>query len=562
MVKQKNSESVTYDAIVMAFDCSGELSEDPLLSHSALVPLHGKPLLDWVVDALHHCRCIDQITVIGPEALNELLSTRHINRLLSPPLATLSNLYASENNSRGYIILPAEAVYLSPTTIENLIADFERSSADMGIPFIAPETYPPLAPESSSIEWENRMIIPGVVSFVKNLRMIPAAMHKLRQLNRNKGILTGSGVLLPAVAALEVSVLERTALKMDFFESCDPKVTLCIHSLHDLQYARKTLPEPYHPPFKKVMLIMNPRSGQGVKLPGVFQKLLGLRKRVLDKVSNTKSPAAIITGYLNEYGIDPQISIGKSAADAEATARRSVCEGYDLVIAAGGDGTINAVINGMAWGNTAFGVIPLGTVNLYAMQLQIPTGLRASCQLLAEGRSCRIDLGKADKRYFVCLSGIGFDAFVIRVADSRLKKSLGAAAYILTGLLNLPRYPFKNVNVMIESDGKQINTKGYTVIIGNGRYYSANISITPEARIDDGFLDVVLFRRRNLLSFFGYMRDISKGELSRSEGVEYYRSKSVYVNGGGRHLVHIDGEPFGHTPVAYGIAPKALKVIC
>ncbi|KMQ52197.1 Transcription regulator [contains diacylglycerol kinase catalytic domain] [Chitinispirillum alkaliphilum] len=552
----------SFDAIVLASDLAGELSRDPQLTHSALVPLFGKPMLDWVVDALRQSRQIESITVVGPEFLDELLSKRHIHKRISPAAATLSDFRSSPNRVDGYIIVPCEAVYLTSETIDKATEAFVNTGADMGIPYVLPEKFPSGMPLPLSTEVHSQRVIPGVVSFVKNPKLIPAAINKLVQFNREKKILSDAGVILPAIAAIEDSILERTDFRFELFRSDNPEVALLVRSNEELRHAARILPNPYTPKFKKVKLIANPKSGQGIKLPNFLQKAFGVRKRALDNISDPHLFLQRISQYLHEYGLTPEIEIGKSSEDASRIARDCARKKYDLVIAAGGDGTINAVINGLASSETAFGAIPLGTVNLFALQFNIPMEVRASCQVIAEGNIRTVDLGKADEHFFICLSGIGFDAFVIRNADTKLKKFLGVAAYILTGITKLPRYSFNPVKLYVETEDGIFQSKGYSVIIGNGKYYSANMLIAPQGKIDDGFFDVIIFKRKSIFSFFHYIREFRKGNLTEAANVEYYRCKKVWVLKHGRHYFHIDGEPLGRTPVNYTINPAALKVVC
>ncbi|MDG5813834.1 YegS/Rv2252/BmrU family lipid kinase [Chitinispirillales bacterium ANBcel5] len=549
-----------FDALVLASDPAGELSQDPHIKLNAHVPIHGKPMLDWVVDSLRQCRYIGKINVVGPDSLDELLCSRYISKRIPPAMATLNNLSGLWNSQSNYfLVIPCEAVYLTSDTIDKSFQSFTKLDTQFAIPCIVPEKVRINTPVAPKVEWKGKKVIPGVISFVRKGATIPLAIHKLKKLERKRDPLGSNKVILPALATLEETLIERSESVFKYFSNSNQQVVMSIRSKRDLEYAKRMLANPWHPRFKKVKVIVNPHSGQGIKLPSPILKFIGLRKRSLDQIQNAKQLTETIRLYLNEIGMYPEFYVSKSSEDATQTARACAKNRYDLVIAAGGDGSINAVINGLAKSEVTFGAIPLGTVNLYALQLQIPMEIRAACQLIAEGNTKKIDLGKAGNKYFTCLSGIGFDAFVIKRADTKLKKILGAAAYILVGITNFFKYSFNPVILYV--DNQIVPRKGYSVIIGNGKYYSSNLIIYPDASIEDGLLDVIIFKNRSILSIVNYLRGLRKGHLTEHSDIEYYLGKSIKIDKKGKHHVHIDGEPHGQTPLDISIIPKALNVV-
>jgi YegS/Rv2252/BmrU family lipid kinase len=317
---------------------------------------------------------------------------------------------------------------------------------------------------------------------------------------------------------------------------------------------------PFYRSFSRVMVIFNPHAGKNTGISSFIKRIPGIPRHSLDILKSPEQYKERIRQYLEEYGIKAEISQSTSAGDALRIARQCSISGYDLVIAAGGDGTINAVINGLAGSETVFGAIPLGTVNVFAIQLNLPLDLRSACELIARGKIRRIDLGKAENQYFSCLAGIGFDAYVIATADSRMKKITGAGAYILNGLINLIRYRFHSIHLSIDS--QPVKHSGYIVIIGNGRFYSNNLIISPQAEIDDGKLDVVIMKSRNIFQMIRYLWSLRKGNLTDLPDVEYYQGKEINIEKHGRHFIHLDGEYYGRTPVKITVKHSALKVVC
>lgn len=309
----------------------------------------------------------------------------------------------------------------------------------------------------------------------------------------------------------------------------------------------------------KIKVILNPFSGKVPRIPLWMNVLLGIKRRTIDIYDSIEHYEQKIQNYFFELGINAEMVRSSSSEEAEHIAKSCARDGYDCVIAVGGDGTINSIAHGLACTETALAVIPFGTVNLFALQLDLPMDIRAACQLVARGRVRKIDLGKINDRYFNCLCGIGFDAFVIHSADSNLKKSLGVLAYIITGLRHLIRYRFYSIKLSI--DDQPVKRSGYMVLISNGKFYSANMIISPKAKIDDGLLDVIIFKNRNIFSLARYLLGFRKGNLIDFADIEYYQGKKVIIEKHGNHFIHTDGEYFGRTPAKISVVNSGLKVV-
>jgi diacylglycerol kinase (ATP) len=305
---------------------------------------------------------------------------------------------------------------------------------------------------------------------------------------------------------------------------------------------------------KKIKLIFNPQSGSGATLawPGDARTLTQ---------NKTESPQFYLQQILlalKAQGLDAEMLMAHSPSAATAAARRCAKNRYDLVIAVGGDGTINAVVNGLAGSQTALGVIPAGTVNLFCLQMNIPLDLDEACRRLARGRQITIDLGRVAQRYFTCVAGVGFDAFVIKTTDWRLKRLTGAFAYLVSGIAAFFLYPFRQVWVRI--DGQPEPRRGYLVIAGNVKYYGGNMVLLPRADLQDGKLDVCVFKRRNFFSFLSYLWGWQHGALDKFLDVEYLQCQRVTVLNRRQHL-QLDGEYLGHVPVDIEVVPQALRVV-
>jgi diacylglycerol kinase (ATP) len=250
-----------------------------------------------------------------------------------------------------------------------------------------------------------------------------------------------------------------------------------------------------------------------------------------------------------------------------ARARRSswplaVAEGYRAVVAAGGDGTINETINGIGASGAALGVLPLGTVNVFAHELGIPGGIEAAWAVIESGRTRLIDLARAEAdgstRHFVQLAGVGFDARAVRAASWQLKKILGPLSYVWAGLKTIAS---PSVNVEISTDGGGRRGHGEAVLVGNGRFYGGPFALFPKARLDDGLLDVCVFEKCGYFDVLRYGQGILRGAHLGLRGVQYFQTGRLTCGAPTPTPFEVDGEDAGEAPVTFSVAPRALKVM-
>lgn len=286
---------------------------------------------------------------------------------------------------------------------------------------------------------------------------------------------------------------------------------------------------------KKIFLIVNPTSGGGKakkaipKIKKFFEK-----KNLLVKVYETKKP--------------------KDAIKASKKARKK----YAVVVAMGGDGTINEVANGLANSKARFGIIPFGTENVLAKEFKIPFAPIKAAELIIKGKAKKLDLGKAKNRHFVMMAGIGFDAHVASKVRPVLKKLTGSVAYPITALRELLKY--KPSEIIVKVDGRKY--KGYFVIVGNTRYYGGKLEVTPLAKADDGFLDVCILKRKEVYELLKVILGIVTKKHLTLKQIAYYKGKKIRIESKKPVLIHVDCELIGTTPVNIEICPKALNLIC
>jgi YegS/Rv2252/BmrU family lipid kinase len=292
----------------------------------------------------------------------------------------------------------------------------------------------------------------------------------------------------------------------------------------------------------RARIIVNPRAG-GLRLPLALNQF--------------NQVAAALT----EAGLPVEVRMTKRPGHARKLAREAVRAGMEMVVAAGGDGTVNDVIQELAGHETALGVLPLGTVNVWARETGIPLSLPDAARVLLYGARRRVDLGRAGNRYFLMMAGIGFDAEVARRVEQSLLKRMGLKLieYMTTvGVLSVTQKP---VRVRIKRDGKAREVSALMLVIGNTRLYGGALTFTRHAVADDGWLDVVVVGGGGLFYRLGILRNALLRRPRRGPRVRYHQARSIRVESDEPLPVQVDGEVVGTLPMSFSVAPLALTVI-
>jgi YegS/Rv2252/BmrU family lipid kinase len=249
------------------------------------------------------------------------------------------------------------------------------------------------------------------------------------------------------------------------------------------------------------------------------------------------------------------------AGHATDLARQAVAEGRELVIAAGGDGTVNEIAHGLANSQTALGLMPLGSIMNVARTLWVPRDLAGAARTIADGKVVAMDMGRIRDHFFLEAAGIGLDAGLFGYFE-RLESGAGRFGTLRAALRFLRQ--LGSPRVTLEYDGSRLETRAPMISIANGPYVGAAYAIAPDARIDDGLLDVVIFRYTSIPRVLLHLVSIAGGRsLPPPPQARTLRVHSVRVSKRhGRPLpVHADGEPIGVTPAQFEVAPAALRVI-
>lgn len=249
----------------------------------------------------------------------------------------------------------------------------------------------------------------------------------------------------------------------------------------------------------------------------------------------------------------------------------SVKEDFNLIIAAGGDGTLNAAINGIMKAkliltnkpDVSLGFIPLGVSNVFALETGIPLNPIKACQGILRYKTKKADLVKIKEpftRYFISMLGIGFDAQVVKSVKPQLKRIVGGKlAHILTGIYILMKYNPNKFSILPDTDNARHT--GYFAVIGNIKSYGGRFNVTPNANLDDGLLHVCLFKGKRRMDILRYIWGILTRCHLRFSDVAYLKAKNIKIESSDKLCTQIDGEVLEKGPYEFEICPEAISML-
>ncbi len=268
--------------------------------------------------------------------------------------------------------------------------------------------------------------------------------------------------------------------------------------------------------------------------------------------------------FLKKKGFDTKIHLTEKKGDATRIAAEAVTEKPYAIMAAGGDGTINEVINGMVKSDVPLAILPLGTTNVLAKELGIPEEISGALDIAVSRPPKTVSLGRIEllsedttesPRYFCLMAGIGFDGKAVHDVDEAIKKKSGKAAYIWSGLKNFLHYAPNRL--FYEINGKEYT--GYCSITGKASRYGGNFKITPDADLSEPFLYTCIFQGNRRSDLLRYVFKTVSGSLLKERDIVYLKSSSVEVLGTAH--IQIDGDYFGVTPAKITVEKDALQII-
>lgn len=289
---------------------------------------------------------------------------------------------------------------------------------------------------------------------------------------------------------------------------------------------------------KRARLIYNPSSGREE-----------IKKRLPE-----------ILMRLERGGLETSTHATIGEGDATVAAAEAVARGFDLVIAAGGDGTLNEVINGMAEkpNRPPLGILPLGTTNDFARALGIPKNWEFAVDLILQQHYRAIDIGKVNQRYFINIAGGGSLTELTYEVPSKLKTMIGQLAYYMKGVEKLPR--LRPIEVLIESEDIRLQEEVMMFLICNSNSVGGFERLAPEASLQDGLLDVFVLKKCNLAEFIRVASAALRGEHVTDPNVIFFQTSQMRVVSSDYVQINLDGEFGGTLPCQFSVLKEHLRI--
>ncbi|MGB8645691.1 MAG: diacylglycerol kinase family protein [Anaerolineae bacterium] len=281
---------------------------------------------------------------------------------------------------------------------------------------------------------------------------------------------------------------------------------------------------------------------------------------------NNEATLRTAVDVLTGAGWEAEVRETRAGGDGQRLAREAAAQGYDVAFALGGDGTVNDVLNGLVDTQTALGVLPYGTVNVWAKEMGLPLGdMAAAARLHLQARVRRIDVGLVEgnsfgTRAFGMWCGVGFDAAIAAEIEPQraARRRLGALIWWLAGIRTA--FTFRGRMARIRVDGQNHRMRVLLGLASNVQLYGGLVRISPQAQVDDGLLDLALFRGTGAWPTAWHLIRVFLGWHIHAPDVEHYRAREIVITSN-KLPVHVDAEPVGHTPVRITIRPQALNVL-
>ena len=280
---------------------------------------------------------------------------------------------------------------------------------------------------------------------------------------------------------------------------------------------------------KRARIIYNPTSGKEL-----FKRML---------------PDVLIK--LEKAGYETSAYATEREGDATLEAERALKQQYDILIVAGGDGTLNEVVNGIAEqpNRPKLGVIPMGTVNDFGRALHLPNDIMGALDVIIEGHSTKVDIGKMNNRYFINLAAGGQLTQVSYETPSKLKSIVGSFAYYIKGFEMLPQ--MKAVDLRIEYDDKVFQGEALLFLLGLTNSMAGFEKLVPDAKLDDGYYTLIIVEKANLAELGHIMTLASRGEHTKHPKVIYEKAKSINISSYTEMQLNVDGEYGGKLPANF-----------
>ena len=289
---------------------------------------------------------------------------------------------------------------------------------------------------------------------------------------------------------------------------------------------------------KKIIFVVNPKAGITPKSKVIIELLTG----------NIMPSARFI----------PEVVFTERAGHATQLTKQALEKGADIIVALGGDGTINEVASALVGTDIPMGILPAGSGNGLARCLGISMNYVLALRTIIRGNTKHMDVAFVNDQMFTSIAGIGFDAFVAqKFAESAIRGMLSYLKIILNEFKH-----YKPAKYSLTIDGKTIEKHALMIVFANSDQFGFNTRIAPDAKVDDGFLDICVIRKMPVSKLLKVGYHSMRGTLDRTGFAEYYRGKEISINDIQNPLMNIDGEPkIVNSPLNISIKPLSLRVI-
>ncbi|HEY9900517.1 MAG TPA: diacylglycerol kinase family protein [Pantanalinema sp.] len=268
-----------------------------------------------------------------------------------------------------------------------------------------------------------------------------------------------------------------------------------------------------------------------------------------------------LEGLARESGWEPRLFMSEGEGHIEALVREAIALGARRVVVAGGDGSINEALQGLANTDVELGIIPAGTSNILANELSLPADFQAAARVAFHGAALAIDVGRANGRYFALMVGIGYDAVTVISMWPQLKRLAGQMAYTLAGIQAFVSHRATRMTIRIDG-GKRLRRLVYMLVVANTRLYGrSNASVAEHADVRDGYFDLCVFRTRSWYHvIFGLIRVLLRVP-TRFSRIETHPCRQIEIRSARPVPYQLDGDLRGVLPLTVEMCPRALKVV-
>lgn len=291
----------------------------------------------------------------------------------------------------------------------------------------------------------------------------------------------------------------------------------------------------------------------------IFNPTSGISTVTEQRMSPEETEHTILAG-LREGGIEPRVLHTTLEDGGEVMARQAALDGAELVIAAGGDGTIQAVSRGLIGTRSILGIIPTGTMNNVALSLNIPDTIPAACFAIANGETRTIDMGEVNGHPFLEVAGVGLEAELAPAGEQIKHPEFRSIVHGIAGGLKA-FFGFRAARMGIAVDGgKPRSYRTLQVTICNTPFYGLHLHLASQILMDDGLLDVIIYRNVSKFEYLRHALSLILGRRPDQPKIKHLRVKSMRVTSEVPMAIHAGGEPAGSTPAEVTVLPAALRI--